>query len=110
MLIKIDFENISNYDEFYFALKENLNLPEYFGNNLDALFDTICGDLEMPLQLIFINLNLDQLEYFDDLLTTLEEAEEENDDFRFSYFMTQYDDDYEDEQNDFDDEEPLDFF
>lgn len=92
--IYIDFTEIGDYEDFYTQLKEKLPLPEYFGDNLDALFDVITGELEMPLHIEFVNMGVDQLEIFEDLLTTLEDAEEEMDEkLTFTYYLEQYEDD-----------------
>ena len=92
MEIYIDFLEIADYEDFYAQLKEKLTLPEHFGDNLDALFDVITGELEMPLHLEFVNMSVEQLEIFEDLLTTLEDAEEEVEGFTFSYYLEQYED------------------
>lgn len=92
MEVYIDFLEIGDYEDFYTQLKEKLTLPEHFGDNLDALFDVITGELEMPLHLEFVNLSVEQLEIFEDLLTTLEDAEEEVEGFTFSYYLEQYED------------------
>ncbi|SHG39872.1 barstar family protein [Chryseobacterium vrystaatense] len=99
--IYIDFTDIGDYEDFYAQLKEKITLPDYFGDNLDALSDVITGELEMPLDLEFVNMTVDQLETFEDLLTTLEDAEDEREDFSFTYYLEQYEDDEED-----DDEQP----
>ncbi|MBK1897607.1 barstar family protein [Chryseobacterium paridis] len=96
--IYIDFTDIGDYEDFYTQLKEKITLPEDFGDNLDALYDVITGGLEMPLHLEFVNLTVDQLELFEDLLTTLEDAEEELEDFTFSYYLEQYEDDEDDDE------------
>jgi ribonuclease inhibitor len=90
--IYIDFTELGDYEDFYAQLKQKLPLPEYFGDNLDALSDVITGGLEMPLHLEFVNMTVDQLEIFEDLLTTLEDAEDETEDFTFTYFLEQYED------------------
>ena len=90
MEIYIDFLEIGDYEDFYAQLKEKLTLPEHFGDNLDALFDVITGELEMPLHLEFVNMSVEQLEIFEDLLTTLEDAEEEVEGFTFAYYLEQY--------------------
>ena len=92
MEIYIDFLEIGDYEDFYAQLKEKLPLPEHFGDNLDALFDVITGELEMPLYLEFVNMSVEQLEIFEDLLTTLEDAEDEVQDFTFAYYLEQYED------------------
>jgi len=97
--IYIDFTDIGDDEDFYAQLKEKITLPEHFGDNLDALSDVITGGLEMPLHLEFVNMTVDQLETFEDLLTTLEDTEEEMEDFTFAYFLEQYDAE-EDEEED----------
>ena len=92
MEIYIDFLEIGDYEDFYAQLKEKLTLPEHFGDNLDALFDVITGELEMPLHLEFVNMSVEQLEIFEDLLTTIEDAEDEVEDFTFAYYLEQYED------------------
>lgn len=90
--IHIDFSTIDNYEDFYQQLKEKLPLPDYFGDNLDALYDVLSGDVELPLHIEFVNMNLMQLDTFEDLLEALEDAGEEVDDFSFTYFMEIYND------------------
>ena len=90
--IYIDFVNIGDYEDFYEQLKSKLELPEHFGDNLDALSDVISGELEMPLHIEFVNMSVDQLETFEDLLTTLENADDELEDFSFAYYLEQYED------------------
>ena len=97
--VYIDFTDIGDDEDFYAQLKEKIALPEHFGDNLDALSDVITGGLEMPLHLEFVNMTVDQLETFEDLLTTLEDTEEEMEDFTFAYFLEQYDAE-EDEEED----------
>ena len=88
----VDFTDIGDYEEFYDQLKEKITLPDYFGSNLDALYDVITGGTELPLHLEFVNMSVDQLETFEDLLTTLEDADEEMEDFTFSYYLELYED------------------
>jgi len=90
--VYIDFTEIGDYDDFYTQLKEKLPLPEFFGDNLDALYDSLTGFVALPLHLEFVNLSVDQLETFEDLLVTLEDADDELDDFTFTYYLEQYED------------------
>ena len=102
--VYIDFVEIGDYEDFYEVLKSKLELPDHFGDNLDALNDVISGDLEMPLHIEFVNLNVDQLEIFEDLLETLEDLEEEVEGFSFSYYLEQFEDE-DGEEYEYDDEE-----
>jgi ribonuclease inhibitor len=88
----IDFADLGDYEDFYTQLKEKLELPAHFGDNLDALSDVISGELKLPLHLEFVNMSVDQLEIFEDLLTTLEDVEDDVEDFSFAYYLEQYDD------------------
>lgn len=88
--IYIDFAEIGDEEDFYAQLREKANLPEYFGDNLDALHDCITGDLDLPLHLEFVNMSVEQLDIFDDLLATLENIDDEQEDFTFTYFLEQY--------------------
>ena len=90
MEIYIDFSDIGDYEDFYTQLKSKIELPDYFGDNLDALYDVLTGELEMPLHIEFVNMSVDQLETFEDLLATMEDAEDNLEDFTFSYYLEQY--------------------
>lgn len=91
--VQIDFSDIGDYEDFFQILKKELDLPPNFGDNLDALADSLGGAVALPLHLEFVEMSVDQLETFEDLILTLEEQEEENDEFTFSYFLEQFDDD-----------------
>lgn len=105
--VYIDFSIIDNYEDFYAQLKEKFPLPDYFGENLDALFDVISGDSEMPLHIEFVNMNLMQLENFEALLETMEDLEEEVEGFSFTYFLEIYEDeeDWDEDWDNAEDEE-----
>ena len=42
--IKVDFSNIKYFDEVHKTLKKAFNFPDYYGENLDALWDCLDGD------------------------------------------------------------------
>ena len=90
--VYIDFIEIGDMEDFFDQLKEKLKLPETFGDNLDALYDSITGFVELPFHLELVNMSVEQLDNFEDLLTTLEDADEELDDFSFAYYLEQYED------------------
>ncbi len=69
-----DFEQIKTYDDFYRLAMLELDLPDYFGNNLDALWDSVTGYIELPVDIEFINLSLSQLDEFEELLLLFEDA------------------------------------
>lgn len=69
-----DFNTIQTADDFYEAAKIHLQLPEYFGNNLDALWDCVTGDMELPVEILFINMITPQLEIFEGVISVFEDA------------------------------------
>lgn len=75
-----DFDTIQTADDFYAAAKIRLQLPEYFGNNLDALWDCVTGDIELPAEILFINMTTSQLEIFEGVIAVFEDASIELDD------------------------------
>lgn len=74
--IIFDFKNIENKTDFYNELKNKIELPEYFGNNLDALWDlAVSGDLGFPLEICFINFSRSRGSFFRNLAELLRDAE-----------------------------------
>ena len=50
-------ETLRNMQDVYDFLKRELSFPDYFGNNLDALFDCLCDlpEDKCPLQMVITN-------------------------------------------------------
>lgn len=72
-----DFDFIHSYEDFYNEAFNELMLPDYFGHNLDALWDCIMGDIELPIEVSFINMTLQQVKEFADLILIFQDAENE---------------------------------
>lgn len=80
--ISLDFSNIHSLDEFYQQLAHQFTLPDYFGYNLDALWDVITEvvtsrELPLPLKIEFKNLPdtamfLALIKLFDDAVDELD--------------------------------------
>ncbi|MGE9315180.1 barstar family protein [Niabella sp. CJ426] len=86
--VKFDFERIGTIDDFYVVAVRELGLPEHFGKNLDALWDSITGDIALPVSIQFVNLSMTQLETFEKVISLFEEAAEElGDNFIFEYYL-----------------------
>lgn len=84
-VVKFDFERIGSIADFYSIAKKQLHLPEYFGNNLDALWDCITGNISLPLSVKFVNMSMNQLEIFENLIELFEEASTELGENRLSF-------------------------
>ncbi|MBR6080279.1 MAG: barstar family protein [Treponema sp.] len=79
MEISIDLGTVTNRDELHNLLAQSLHFPEYYGRNLDALFDLLTEPHEM-WNLIFKNTASAKAtlgEYFDHFRQTVLDAEEE---------------------------------
>ena len=80
MRIELDCRQMADKQAVHAYLKQALSLPEYYGNNLDALFD-ILTEYEEPVELVLTYWHLlsDRLgSYGAALLETLRDASEEN--------------------------------
>ncbi|MCJ8010242.1 barstar family protein [Paenibacillus sp. KQZ6P-2] len=53
--IILDGRKMENRDQLHAVLKEALELPDYYGNNLDALWDCLTGWVEMPLTIRWLH-------------------------------------------------------
>ena len=92
--VQIDFHHIHTWNKLYRVLKKNLGLPEYFGNNLDALWDSVTAYIDLPIKIQFINLSAFHLKKFEKLITLFEDAETElNGELKFSYTVSNDDKD-----------------
>jgi len=73
-----DFSAIGNIDDFYVQFAETFELPDYFGNNLDALWDVMTsGEIPLPITIEFTN--LPDNEEFENLVNLFEQTEDELD-------------------------------
>lgn len=78
--IILDGGKVDNKDQLHAVLKETLQLPDYYGNNLDALWDCLTGWVEMPLMIRWLHFQESEEklgEYSQLLLQLFRDAEEE---------------------------------
>lgn len=77
--IEFDFNQIPDLPTFYRLFAERFALGEGFGANLDALWDVVTGDIGLPIEIDFLNLNTRRKRRFGAIILLFEEAEEELD-------------------------------
>ena len=83
-IVTLDCTAITSRKELHRALAENLQFPDWYGGNLDALFDCLT-DLEIPTALTLTGWQIlpEVLEeYGRKALQVLQDAAAENEDFR----------------------------
>ena len=78
MIITIDGLSMKRKEDFYQNIKKELNVPEYFGNNLDALYDILTEQPDI-LQMKFLHYDKMQnqlgISFCQQLLKVLQDAD-----------------------------------
>lgn len=80
MTVKLDGSLMTDRNELHDYLKLQLELPEYYGKNLDALYDLLTERL-IPVKIEFLNFNEAEISlgnYARSLADTLRDAAEDN--------------------------------
>jgi ribonuclease inhibitor len=77
---------IDSIEALHDLLRRELHLPEYYGGNLDALWDCLTGCIPMPLTIEWVDFaqcrrNIG--EYADKVLSLFEDATKEVDGFMY---------------------------
>ncbi|WP_126424888.1 barstar family protein [Brevibacillus marinus] len=83
--VTLDGRQFDNLEQFHRLLRDKLNLPDYYGNNLDALWDCLTGWVEMPLTIEWLNFQISEAKLGNDcyrLLRLFQDAEKEIEGFR----------------------------
>ncbi|WP_447784552.1 barstar family protein [Pseudomonas germanica] len=55
MIIQLDGSSISTEEEFHKQISSSFSVNQYYGNNLNALWDLLSTDVERPIELIWTN-------------------------------------------------------
>ncbi len=72
-----DFSHIRDFSEFYPIFAKRFSLGEEFGENLDALWDVVTGEIALPVEITFTHFTESKKRRFGALVLLFEEAEEE---------------------------------
>ncbi len=86
MRVELDGLNIKDKDSLHKELKENFDLPEHYGENLDALWDCLTSWIDLPIELIWKNHTASKTnlgDYFDKVIGLFAEVHEEDERFTF---------------------------
>jgi len=79
------------YENVHDWLKQELSLPEWYGRNLDALWDCITGHLARPLEIRWVADSAHEDRYAA-IVELLQEAADEYDDISFEQVSEQQED------------------
>ncbi len=86
MKIRLDGEKMNTKERAHQYIKCKLNFPEYYGRNLDALWDML-STYSDPIEIHFLNEYslIDELgDYGEDLIEVFKDAQRENKNIRFT--------------------------
>lgn len=86
MNIILDGKHMTNKEKTHEYLKKELDLPEYYGNNLDALWDVLMDiDCDLNINLINLNIIVNNLgDYGNSLIEVFEDASKSNDNIKLN--------------------------
>ncbi|WP_353856192.1 barstar family protein [Bacillus sp. Bos-x628] len=79
-LVRLNGKACISQEDLHEQLKATLHLPDHYGKNLDALWDCLTGEIELPVQLIWEDFLVSKEylgEYADTLQKLFKEAEME---------------------------------
>jgi len=82
--IVFDSSHVESIDQLHSELSRSLDFPDYYGANLDALYDCLSGDVALPLRIIWKNYNITRLKLGKDaeeVLNVMKDFAKEEPDF-----------------------------
>jgi len=83
-VIELRQSEADRYENVHEWLKHELSLPEWYGHNLDALWDCVTGHLQMPLKIRWIA-DSEHDERYDAIVEILQEASDHSAQISFEF-------------------------
>ena len=83
--VKLPGKSIRSLDEFYSEIGKKLRFPDYFGRNLDALWDVLTTDVQGPVELAWEDSEVSKKAMgkdFEKVAALLRDVEKEREDFK----------------------------
>lgn len=84
--IKLDFSNVKYFSDIHKIIKEAFGFPDFYGENLDALWDCMRDCCEYKLHVIVTgmeHLSSEYCKYMDDVFAVFNDIHSECNDFTF---------------------------
>ena len=70
----VDFKFISNENDMWELIRTSFELPEWFGKNLDALWDVLTGYIETPCKIYLLNCDRAPSDELNEIIEVIKEA------------------------------------
>lgn len=86
--VKLAGKSIRSLDEFYDEIAKKLRFPDYFGRNLDALWDVLTTDVKGPVELAWEDSEVSKKSMgknFEKVAALLRDVGKEREDFKVSF-------------------------
>jgi ribonuclease inhibitor len=86
--VKLAGKSIRSLEEFYGEIARKLRFPDYFGRNLDALWDVLTTDIKGPVELAWEDSGASQKAMgkdFEKVAALLRDMEKEREDFKVTF-------------------------
>ena len=76
---ELDFSECTTLGEIYAVIRDTLNLPDEFGDNLSAMWDVITGMIHVPAEISVIKCakNRELISYLERIIALLRRAEKD---------------------------------
>ena len=74
--VSFDFRHINTFDYFYHQFAQQFSLPDWFGYNLDALWDMVSAGIELPVTITFSHMTSEQRIQFSDIIDVMNDAQD----------------------------------
>lgn len=90
MQLIIDGSKIVSEEDLHKTIAEGLNLPSWYGMNLDALWDVLTGIVGRPLKITWINAeqSKERLPRYEKYISLLQEVAEQDKQLKRPDFLT----------------------
>ena len=57
-IYKVNLSNVKTQTQLHKVLRDNMNFPDFYGQNLSALWDCLTGFIDTPMHTYFYGVNL----------------------------------------------------
>jgi len=84
IVVELRQSEADRYEDVHEWLKRELDLPEWYGRNLDALWDCITGDVPKPIRIRWIA-DSERSDRYSGIVELFRDAADEYEDISFEY-------------------------
>lgn len=74
--VSFDFRKIMTFEDFYSQFAQQFSLPNWFGHNLDALWDMVSAEIELPVTITFSHMTSNQRIEFAGIIDVMNDAQD----------------------------------